>query len=137
MSQHIPKREYLSQGEQEPPLEPEHKIAGEGRGDVGPLTSAVVAIGEIGRTPIPVAESTHHPGEKPYLLLENTRGKDLTKRVNSQLLHKTRKGPLEKLEVTVKEGNLIGHCPAPQTHIDSERRDREKGGSPLGHPEAG
>ena len=42
-------------------------IAGEGRGDVGPLTSAMGVIGEIGRTPVPVAESTHHPGEKPLL----------------------------------------------------------------------
>ena len=65
MSRDIPEREYLSQGDQEPPLGPEHEIAGEGRGDVGPFTSAVVAIGEIGRTPIPVAESTRHPGEKP------------------------------------------------------------------------
>ena len=30
-----------------------------------PLTSMVGIIGEIGRTPIPVAESTRHPGEKP------------------------------------------------------------------------
>ena len=40
-------------------------IAGEGRGDVGPLTPTMGAIGEIGRTPIPVAELTRHPGEKP------------------------------------------------------------------------
>ena len=65
MSRHIPEREYLSQGDQEPPLGPEPEIAGEGRGDVGPLTSAVGVIGEIGRTPIPVAESTQHPGERP------------------------------------------------------------------------
>ena len=65
MSRHIPKWEYLSQGDQEPPLGPEPEMAEEGRGDVGPLTSAVGAIGEIGRTPIPVAESTRHPGEKP------------------------------------------------------------------------
>ena len=32
---------------------------------MGPLTSAVEVIGEIGRTPVPVAESTRHPGEKP------------------------------------------------------------------------
>ena len=43
----------------------EPEIAGEGKGDVGPLTSAGGAIGEIGRTQIPVAESTRHPGEKP------------------------------------------------------------------------
>ena len=65
MSRHIPEREYLSQGGQEPPLGPETGIAGEGRGDVGPLTSAVEVIGEIGRTPVPVAESTRHPGKKP------------------------------------------------------------------------
>ena len=65
LSRHIPEWEYLSQGGQEPPLGPETGIAGEGRGDVGPLTSAVEVIGEIGRTPVPVAESTRHPGEKP------------------------------------------------------------------------
>ena len=32
---------------------------------MGPLTSAAEVIGEIGRTPVPVAESTRHPGEKP------------------------------------------------------------------------
>ena len=37
----------------------------EGRGDLNPLTPTVGVIGEIGRTPIPVAELTHHPGEKP------------------------------------------------------------------------
>ena len=65
MSRHIPEREYLSQGGQEPPLGPRPDIVGEGRGDVDPLTPAVGVIGEIGRTLIPVAESTRHPGEKP------------------------------------------------------------------------
>ena len=65
MSRHIPEREYLSQGDQESPLGLEPEIAGERRGDVGPLTSAVGVVGEIGRTPVPVAESTRHPGERP------------------------------------------------------------------------
>ena len=30
-----------------------------------PLTPTMGAVGEIGRTLIPVAESTHHPGERP------------------------------------------------------------------------
>ena len=30
-----------------------------------PLTPIMGAVGGIGRTPIPVAESTHHPGERP------------------------------------------------------------------------
>ena len=65
MSRHIPEREYFSQGGQEPPLGPGPEIVGERRGDVDPLTPTVGVIGEIGRTPIPVAESTRHPGEKP------------------------------------------------------------------------
>ena len=75
MSQHIPEWEYLSQGGQELPLGPETGIAGEGRGDMGPLASAVGVIGEIGRTPIPVAESTHHPGEKPLPPVRKYEGK--------------------------------------------------------------
>ena len=65
MSRHVPEREYPSQEGQEPPSGTEPEIAGEGRDDVGPLTPTMGAIGEIGRTLIPVAESTHHPGEKP------------------------------------------------------------------------
>ena len=65
MSRHIPEREYFSQGGQEPPLGLGPEIVGERRGDVDPLTPTVGVIGEIGRTPIPVAESTRHPGEKP------------------------------------------------------------------------
>ena len=64
MSRHIPEREYFGQGGQELPLGPRPKIAREGRGDLKPLTSTVGEVGEIGRTPIPVAESTSHPGEK-------------------------------------------------------------------------
>ena len=30
-----------------------------------PLTPIMGAVGGIGRTPIPVAESTRHPGERP------------------------------------------------------------------------
>ena len=65
MSRHIPEWEYFSQGGQEPPLGLGPEIVGERRGDVDPLTPTVGVIGEIGRTPIPVAESTRHPGEKP------------------------------------------------------------------------
>ena len=65
MSRHIPEREHLGQRGQEPPLGTELEIAGEGGGDVDPLTPTMAAVGEIGRTPIPVAESTHHPRERP------------------------------------------------------------------------
>ena len=64
MSRHIPEREYFGQGVQELPLGPRHEIAREGRGDLDPPTPAVGVVGEIGRTRIPVAESTRRPGEK-------------------------------------------------------------------------
>ena len=119
MSRHIPEREYFGQGGQELPSGPRPKIVREGRGDLDPATPAVGVVGEIGRTPIPVAESTHHPGRNSYLLLENMREKNLTKQVRLQLLHKAREGPLERLRVTMEEENLSGHCP--QIHADDQR----------------
>ena len=65
MSRHIPEWEYLGQGDQELHSGPRPEIAREGRGDLDPLTSTEGVVGKIGRTPIPVAESTRHPGEKP------------------------------------------------------------------------
>ena len=65
MSRHVPEKEHPSQAGQEPPLGTEPEIAGEGRGDVDPLTPMMGAVGGIGRSPIPVAESTCHPGERP------------------------------------------------------------------------
>ena len=64
MSRHIPEWEYFGQGGQEPPLGPRPEIAREERGDLNPPIPAVGEVGEIGRTPIPVAESTRHPGER-------------------------------------------------------------------------
>ena len=64
MSRHIPEREYFGQGGQEPPLGPGSEIAREEWDDSDPPPSAVGEVGKIGRTPIPVAESTRHPGEK-------------------------------------------------------------------------
>ena len=65
MSRHIPEWEHLGQGGQGSPLGMGPEIVGEGGGDVDPLTPTMGAVGEIGRTPIPVAESTRHPGERP------------------------------------------------------------------------
>ena len=47
----------------------EPEIVGEGRGDVDQLTPIMGAVGGIGRTPIPVVESTRHPGERPLTLV--------------------------------------------------------------------
>ena len=65
MSRHVPEREHPSQGGQEPPSGTEPEIAGEGRGDMDPVSPMTGAVGRIGRTPIPVAESMGHPGKRP------------------------------------------------------------------------
>ena len=65
MSRHVLEREHPSQVGQEPPSEAEPEIAGEGRGNADPLTPMMGAVGGICRTPIPVAESTRHPRERP------------------------------------------------------------------------
>ena len=64
MSRHIPERECFGQGGQEPPLGPRPELAREERDDLDPPLPAVGEVGEIGRTPILVAESTRHPGQK-------------------------------------------------------------------------
>ena len=118
MSRHIPEREYLGQGGQEPSSGTEPEAAGEGGGDGDPLTPTMGGIGEIGRTPVPVAELTRHPEERPLASVGEHEREGLDKRVNPLFLHKVRERPLEGMEVTIKEGNLNGHCLDPQTHAD-------------------
>ena len=91
-----------------------------------PLTPMMGAVGGIGRTPIPVAESTRHPGERPLTAVGKHRREGPDQGVNSQLLHQTREELLKKLKVTIREGNLNGHCLNPQTHVDLREERREK-----------
>ena len=65
MTRHVPEREHPSQEGQEPPSVTEPEIAGEGRGDMDPVTPMTRAVEGIGRTLIPVAESMCHPGKRP------------------------------------------------------------------------
>ena len=76
ISRHIPEREYLGQGAQESLSGSKPETTGEGRGAVNPLTPTVGVIGEIGRTPIPVAESMRHPGEKPLPPVREHKGEE-------------------------------------------------------------
>ena len=55
---------------------PRPELAREGRGNLNPLTSTVGVVGEIGRTPIPVAESTCHPWEKPLPSVREHEGEE-------------------------------------------------------------
>ena len=122
MSRHVPEQEYFGQGGQEPPLGPRPEIAREERDDSDPPPPVVGEVGEIGRTPIPVAESTRHPGEK-FLpsVREHGGGKSLDERGGLQLLLQARGRLLERLRVDMKGKDLSGHCPGPQIHAVHQR----------------
>ena len=77
MSRHIPEWEYFGRGGQELPPGPRPEKAREGRGEPKPPTPTVGVIGEIGRTPIPVAESTRHSREKPLPSVREHEGEEL------------------------------------------------------------
>ena len=66
ISRHIPEREHPESGDlpgQGSEQLGQHRGAG---GDIDPLTPIPGTAGGIGRTPVPVAESTHWPGEDAF-----------------------------------------------------------------------
>ena len=71
ISRHVPEREYT---------EPTDRSAGEkveadqGRGNLDPITPIVGVTGGTGRTPIPVAESTHQPEKEIFTPGDVSRG---------------------------------------------------------------
>ena len=134
MSRHIPEREYFGQGGQEPPLGPRPKIAREERDDLDPPLPAVGEVGEIGRTPIPVAESTRHPGEKFLPSVREHGGESLVEWGGLQLLPKVRARSLERLRVDMKGEDLSGHCPSPQIHTAHQRQRQGERGQPHETP---
>ena len=66
ISRHVPEKEYSSQGEQMPPESQGAELGQERRESIDPLTPIAGVTGEVGRTPMPVAESTRQPGEIPF-----------------------------------------------------------------------
>ena len=127
MSRHIPEREYFGQGGQEPPLGPRPEIAREERDDLDPPLPAVGEGGEIGRTPIPVAESTRHPWEKFLPSVREHEGESLVEWGELQPLPKVRARLLERLRVDMKGEGLSGHCPGPRIHAAHQRQRRGEG----------
>ena len=134
MSRHIPEREYFGQGGQEPPLGPRPEIARKERGDPEPPIPAVGEVGEIGRTPIPVAESTHNPGEKTLPSAREHGGGEPGRAGGLQPLPKVRARLLERLRVGMKGENLSGHCPGPRIHVAHQRQRHGERGQPQEAP---
>ena len=130
MSQHIPEREYIDQGGQEPPLGLRPEVAREERGDLNPPIPAVGEVGEIGRTPIPVAEST---GSCP--LSENMTEESLVEWGELQLLLQDRARLLGKLRVDMRGENLSGRCQGPQIHEAHQRQRQGERGQPQEAPQ--
>ena len=61
---------------------------------MGPLNSAVGVIGEIGRTPVPVAESTRHPGERPLTSVRGHEKEGLDKKSESSIPTQGQRGTI-------------------------------------------
>ena len=118
MSRHVPEREHPSQAGQEPPSGTEPEIAGEGRGDVDPLTPMMGAVGGIGRTLIPVAESTRHPGERPLTPVRVHKREGPEQKGESPTPAPDKGGTTEEAQGDHQGGNLNGHCLNPQTRVD-------------------
>ena len=118
MSRHIPEWEFLGKGSQEPPLGPGPEIAGEGRGDVDSLTPTVGTIGEIGRTPVPVAESTRHPGEKPLPPVREHEREEPDQMGTAPTPAPGQGGAAGEARGDHEGENLNGHCPDPQIRVD-------------------
>ena len=137
MSRHIPERENFSQGGQEPPLGPGPEIAREGRGDVDPPTPTVGVIGEIGRTPIPVAESTRHPGGRPLPSVREHEGEGPDQTGESVTPAQSRGETVGEVRGGHERGNPNGHYPDPQIHGGLQRQRQGGGGGLSRYPGAG
>ena len=66
ISCHIPEREYSMPGDLTVRDREEDVLRGGQSGTSDPITPIVGTAGGIGRTPIPVAESTCQPGEEAF-----------------------------------------------------------------------
>ena len=138
MSRHIPEREYPGQGGQELPLGPRPKIAREGRGDLNPLTSTVGEVGEIGRTPIPVAESTRHPGEKLLPSVREHEREDSNQTGESTTPAQGRGGAVGEVQGDHEGREFEWALPRPSDlRRPPKGRDRGRGGNLSGDPGAG
>ena len=138
MSRHIPEREHLGQGGQETPLGTEPEIAGERRGDVDLLAPTMGAVGEIGRTPVPVVESTRHPGERPLTPVTKHKKEKPDQKGESPIPAQGQRGTTGEVRGDCQGGEPEWTLPRPSDPCRPPReRDRERRGNPSGHSEAG
>ena len=138
MSRHVPEREYFGQGGQESPLGPRPEIAREERDDSDPPPPVVGEVGEIGRTPIPVAESTRHPGEKFLPSVREHGGEE-----PGQVGGTTTPAPSQGEAVGETQGGYEGRGPEwalprpSDPRSPTKGRDRGRGGNYTRHPRTG
>ena len=93
------------------PPESQGAELGQKRGEnIDPLTPIAGMAGEVGRTPVPVAESTRQPGEKPFTPSEVYGGRVLTEGVYLQYLSKGRRSLMKEPKVFRRGKSPTGHC---------------------------
>ena len=138
MSWHVPEWEQPSQGSQELPSGTEPEVAGEGRSDVDLLTPIMGVVGGIGRTLIPVAESTCYPGERPLTPVGVYKRERPDQKGESPVPAQDQGGTTEEAQSDHKGGESEWALPEPS---DPQRPPRggmgKDGRAPLGYSDVG
>ena len=120
ISRHVPEREHT---------EPASRLAGEssgvgpGEGNLQPITPVAGVIGEMGRTPIPVAESTCQPPEREVHTSDRIPGGEGLERGTEPLaVGQTKREPAERDLDSQREKAVEWVLPTP---MDPHRPPRE------------
>ena len=91
-----------------------------------PLIPMAGTVGGIGRTPIPVAESTHHPGERPLTSVGKSKGQRPEQRGEFQTLTPDQEGNTEEVQGGHQGGESEWALPEPSDPCRPPRGERER-----------
>ena len=142
ISRHIPEREHTDPGDLPGWGREQSDQHREVRGDIDPLTPIPGTVGGIGRTPVPVAESTHWPGEEAFTPSEVPSGEGLEQRDAPREPTQDQSEPAGRVQDTQPGEGPEWVLPEPsepcrpprgsdaQREVPSQRNE-EQGGSPL------
>ena len=124
ISRHVPENEYTEPTDR---LAREQVEIGQGEDNLNPITPIAGAIGGMGRTPIPVAESTHQPPERGIFTPGNVpEGEGPEYRAEPSSTGQVRREPAERDLDPQRGGQTEWALPTPtEPH-------RPPGGVPLG-----
>ena len=87
-------------------------------------------VGEIGRTPIPVAESTRHPGERFLPSVKEHDGGEPGRVGGTTTLTPRQGEAVGETQGRYEGEKLSGHCQGPQIHEAHQRQRQGERGRP-------